>query len=121
MAIIAIDGRKYFDYGIGTYIQELTSSLYELRSPHDFLLYVSPLDASRISLPPRWNKVESQHKKYSVGEIISFGFNAKKDGVAVFHSPHYTLPWGIGGRSVVTIHDIIHLRFPQFYSLAQRA
>src|SRR5512139_9602 len=37
----------------------------------------------------------------------------------LFHSPHYTLPLGLK-RSVVTVHDIIPLRLPQFFSLIQR-
>jgi glycosyltransferase involved in cell wall biosynthesis len=32
----------------------------------------------------------------------------------VFHAPHYVLPIGVRSRSVVTIHDCIHLMFPQY-------
>jgi glycosyltransferase involved in cell wall biosynthesis len=40
---------------------------------------------------------------------------ARAAGAALLHAPHYTLPLGWGGASVVTIHDLIHLRFPQFH------
>ena len=42
----------------------------------------------------------------------------KKDRVQVFHGLSGELPWGIrrsGIRSVVTIHDLIFLRHPEFY------
>jgi glycosyltransferase involved in cell wall biosynthesis len=32
----------------------------------------------------------------------------------VFHAPHYVLPPAVRCRSVVTIHDCIHLMFPQY-------
>jgi glycosyltransferase involved in cell wall biosynthesis len=43
----------------------------------------------------------------------------KKDGVQLYHGLSGELPWGIhksGIRSVVTIHDLIFLRYPEFYN-----
>lgn len=120
MAVIAIDGRKYFDFGIGTYIQQLVKSLSSLKSPHRFILYASPEDVPKISLPHGWTIAEARYRKYSLGEIGFFGYRAIRDGVDVFHEPHYTLPMGIRDRSIVTIHDIIHLRFPELFSRFQR-
>jgi glycosyltransferase involved in cell wall biosynthesis len=37
-----------------------------------------------------------------------------RQGVTLFHAPHYVLPPLIRCRSVVTIHDCIHLMFPQY-------
>jgi glycosyltransferase involved in cell wall biosynthesis len=34
----------------------------------------------------------------------------------VYHAPHYVLPTAVPCRSVVTIHDTIHLMFPQYLS-----
>jgi alpha-1,3-rhamnosyl/mannosyltransferase len=121
MALIALDGRKYFDFGIGTYIQQLVRSLSKLKTEHKFLLYVTPSDVAAISLPPGWTMMEVGYPKYSVSEIGLLGLRAKRDKVDVFHEPHYTLPIAIGYRSIVTIHDIIHLRFPQLFNAFQRA
>ncbi len=120
MAIVAIDGRKYFDYGIGTYVQQLITALSRIQSDHQFVLFVSPKDTEKVALPKGWAKEEVHYGKYSIGEIALFGFDANKKGVDVFHEPHYTLPVGLGGRSLVTIHDIIHLRFPGYFNLAKR-
>jgi glycosyltransferase involved in cell wall biosynthesis len=61
------------------------------------------------------------HKRYSLGELVLLGRQARRQGADIFHEPHYTLPTGLKGRSVVTVHDLIHLRLPQFFSAAQRA
>jgi glycosyltransferase involved in cell wall biosynthesis len=39
---------------------------------------------------------------------------AKREGVTLFHAPHYVLPPLVQCASVVTIHDCIHLMFPQY-------
>ncbi len=120
MAIVAIDGRKYFDYGIGTYVQQLVGALSELQTAHQFILFVNPGENTRINLPDGWTKEDAPYGKYSFGEVLLFGLKSKRVGVDVFHEPHYTLPIGLGKRSLTTIHDVTHLRFPEFFSLPKR-
>ena len=38
----------------------------------------------------------------------------RREGADLFHAPHYVLPPLTPCQSVVTIHDCIHLRFPQY-------
>lgn len=120
MATIAIDARKYFDYGIGTYIQQLIKHLSELPSPHSFMMFVSPTDASRIEVPHGWQAVAADHPKYSLREALLLGYAVKRHGGDLFHVPHYTLPIGLKGKSIVTIHDLIHLKFPQYFNAIER-
>ena len=121
MAHIAIDARKYFDFGIGSYIQNLISALPDLRSNHTFSLLALPEDIQHIVCPKEWTKHCTPYKRYSVGELMFLGRQARRLGADILHEPHYTLPLGLKGRSVVTIHDVIHLKMPQFFSPAQRA
>lgn len=121
MPTIALDGRKYFDFGIGVYIQNLVSEFSSLRPSHRFVLYVSAEDRQKITVPDHWDVRETRYGKYSIGEFISFGQAVRKDGVDLFHEPHFTLPLGLQGRSVVTVHDLIHLKVPQYFSSVQRA
>jgi glycosyltransferase involved in cell wall biosynthesis len=37
-----------------------------------------------------------------------------RERVTLFHAPHYVLPPLVRCKSVVTIHDVIHLMFPQY-------
>lgn len=120
MAHIAIDGRKYFDFGIGSYIQNLISALTELESKHTYSLLVGPDDIQRIRCSPDWRKYSTPYRRYSLGELVLLGRQARRLGADIVHEPHYTLPIGLKGRSVVTIHDLIHLKMPQFFSPSQR-
>ena len=121
MPTIAIDARKYFDFGIGIYIQNLISSFPSFNTQHRFRLYVSAADKPKVTAPKGWDLRETGYGKYSPGEFLLFGRQALRNGVDLFHSPHYTLPSGLRRHSVVSIHDLIHLRFPQYFSTAQRA
>ena len=38
----------------------------------------------------------------------------RRERVDLFHAPHYVLPPLMPCQSVVTIHDCIHLLFPQY-------
>lgn len=121
MPFIALDARKYHDFGIGTYIQHLIREYASMQHPRDFLLFIAPEDAKTVVFPEGVKTVITPYRKYSLGEILSFGRQINDTKVSVFHSPHYTLPIGLKSKSIVTIHDLIHLRFPQFFSLLQRS
>lgn len=50
-------------------------------------------------------------------------FSIKRSRIDIYHGLSNELPWGIrhtGCKSVVTIHDLIFLRYPHTYSLLQR-
>ncbi len=119
--MIGIDSRKYYDFGIGTYIRHLIREYAAQRPSRDFLLFVAPEDAKTIIIPNGWKSTVVKYGKYSLSEMFLLGRKVRASNVSVFHSPHYTLPFGLASRSVVTVHDLIHLRFPQFFSPLHRA
>src|SRR5204862_4676922 len=49
-----------------------------------------------------------------VAEQIRIPWALKRERVDLFHAPHYVLPPLVPCKSVVTIHDCIHLMFPQY-------
>ena len=120
MARIAIDARKYFDYGIGSYIQNLASALSEMHTTHEFTMLAASGDLAKIHAPAGWRLDKSDYGKYSFGEIAFLGRDALSAKAELFHEPHYTLPAGLKGRSVVTVHDLIHVKLPQYFSIVQR-
>jgi len=61
----------------------------------------------------RWQRIGFEHF------LLSRKFYKQK--VDILHCPSYTLPWNWEGKSVVTIHDIIALDFPEYCSCANRA
>ena len=51
---------------------------------------------------------------YSVREQLTVPLHVGWTSPDVFHAPHYVLPMLTPCRSIVTIHDCIHLVFPQY-------
>lgn len=121
MARIGIDARKYFDFGIGTYIRQLTRALHELVPSHSFVLFVSPGENGRIPSDERVEKVVTDVGKYTLREWLLYARTVQRQQIDLFHEPHYTLPAGLSVQSVVTIHDLIHLKFPEYFSTGARA
>jgi len=58
---------------------------------------------------------EETSAKYSLSEYFSLPSRHRSllDSVDIFHSPHYTLPFNLNCKSVVTIHDVIHITHPE--------
>lgn len=57
-------------------------------------------------------KVLADFPIYSLKEQIFFPRLLAQNPVDVFHVPHYNAPLGLRGSLAVTVHDLIHLRFP---------
>ena len=66
------------------------------------------------ALGENFRAVPETAANYSVSEQIRIPLALWREGVTLFHAPHYVLPPLVRCRSVVTIHDCIHLMFPQY-------
>lgn len=110
---IGIDVRKLRDYGIGTHIENVVLPAARLATGHKFLLYADSRDIREDAPHLRW--VAETTGKYSIAEHFSLPKKAEEDSVRLFHSPHYTLPLRLKCRTVVTVHDLIHLKFREFF------
>jgi len=113
--LIAIDARKLADFGIGTYLRGLLAGLAELDSVSRYLL-LAPRSAEELlpHLPDNFRWIEEDAPGYSWREQREVGRHLVRHRPDLFHSPHYVLPWRTPTRVVVTIHDLIHLLFPEF-------
>ncbi len=116
---IGIDIRKYTDFGIGTYIQNLTTIL-QTHSELECVFFAQDELKSLLKDKLKGKIVVDNSSKYSLQELFSVSKKANTQHLDVFHSPHYTLPFNLRVPSVVTIHDIIHLRLKEYYSLPKR-
>jgi glycosyltransferase involved in cell wall biosynthesis len=114
---IGIDARKLHDYGIGTYIRNLVRQLARLDHDTEFVLLCRHGDVSTLgSLGPNFRAVAESSANYSLAEQFRIPLALRREGVTLFHAPHYVLPRLVPCPSVVTIHDCIHLRFPEYLS-----
>jgi glycosyltransferase involved in cell wall biosynthesis len=112
---VAIDARKLHDFGIGTYIRNLLRQLARLDSSTEYILLCGrgDLDAA-AQLGPNFRTVLEPSPNYSIREQFHVPWVLLRERPDVFHAPHYILPPAVRCRSLVTIHDTIHLEFPQY-------
>ena len=112
---IAIDARKLRDYGIGTYVRNLLRHLARIDQTTEYVLLCRPVDEDLGQrLGENFRTVPEQAGTYSIREQWTVPLDLRREGVDLFHAPHYVLPPLTPCKSVVTIHDCIHLRFPQY-------
>ena len=123
---IGIDARKLHDFGIGTYIRNLLRQLARMDCQTEFVVLCRPEDRETVAaLGENFRAVVQTAANYSISEQLRIPLALAREGVTLFHAPHYVLPPLVRCRSVVTIHDCIHLMFPQYlpnrlaYSYAQ--
>ncbi|WP_342647762.1 glycosyltransferase family 1 protein [Mucilaginibacter sp. CSA2-8R] len=127
---IGFDAKRAFlnNTGLGNYSRWLISGLatqfpehqYTLYTPYtknnQHLAYLQQLRNTRVVPPSGF----APSAWWRTTGIIS---NLKHDGVNIYHGLSHELPLGIkksGVKSVLTVHDLIFLRFPQYYKWIDR-
>jgi glycosyltransferase involved in cell wall biosynthesis len=78
-------------------------------------LVCRPADAAFVrALGPAFEPIVAQAGHYSATEQVSIPWLVRKARADLFHAPHYVVSPFTHCPTVVTIHDCIHLRFPQY-------
>jgi glycosyltransferase involved in cell wall biosynthesis len=112
---IAIDARKLHDYGIGTYVRNLVGQLAKQGGEDTYILICRSEDAAFVrELGPNFEAIVERAGNYSLLEQITVPFALRRARIDLFHAPHYVVSPLTSCPTVVTIHDCIHLRFPQY-------
>ncbi len=107
---IVIDARMIGFSGIGTYVQELLNGLRSRTTlPFDLSLVGNP---KMIPSGP-WSVEAVSSPIYTLQEQLKIPWAFSRLKADLMHSPHYNMPMILAGRTVVTVHDLIHLKFPQ--------
>ncbi|HEX4953590.1 MAG TPA: glycosyltransferase family 1 protein [Thermoanaerobaculia bacterium] len=112
---IGIDARKLFDFGIGTYIKNLVEAIARRDGENRYLLLTSAEGKEALDhLPSNFRCVIERAPVYSVRELTTLSWRLLRLGLDLYHSTHYVLPPFLPCRTVATVHDIIHLLYPEF-------
>ncbi len=129
MANIGFDAKRAFNNqsGLGNYSRNTIRLLLEYYPEHSYFLYtpktsidfIEEQENTKIILPQSYaaKKLHSLWRTYSLAEKM------KKDQLDLYHGLSHELPVGIaksGVRSIVTIHDLIFLRYPELYKAFDR-
>lgn len=109
---IGIDARKLRDFGIGTYVRNLVEALGRIDHDNQYVLFVGKATPDR--LPPNFRLVVERSPLYSLRELTALSWKLLRLRLDLYHATHYVLPSFVPCRAVVTIHDIIHLLYPEF-------
>jgi len=119
-----LDCRMLFAAGIGRYIQNILTYLPSLIE--DLELTLAGNCEQICKFIDKWPFLNRKVKKivnfitpiYGFGEqaIGSLLFQKHHYNIDLFHCPHYNAPWLLPEASVVTVHDLIHFRFPQYHN-----
>ena len=127
---IGFDAKRAFfnRSGLGNYSRDTIRILSDYFPMNDYLLY-TPKPNKSVYFHKASNLCisgpETAKDKFFSSHWRSYGLSKqlKRDGVQLFHGLSNEIPKGIEKYaipSVVTIHDIIFMRFPHFYSYVDR-
>ena len=112
---VAIDARKWRDYGIGTYVRNLVRHLARIDRDTTYFVFCNPSDETTLrDLAENFVPVVDDSAGYGLREHVSIPLKLRRLGADLLHSPHYVRPLLCSVPSVVTIHDCIHLLFPEY-------
>ena len=125
---IGFDAKRLYNNftGLGNYSRFVVEALSKFYPENDYLLFTPTarvnsdtqffLNTKNIQtiLPPSWistMKLNSFWRSFLISDIAS------RKNLNVYHGLSHELPRGISGKmkTVVTVHDLIFLRYPQFY------
>ncbi len=125
---IGFDAKRAFNNstGLGNYSRLVILSLLENFPEHQYYLFTPTIDEKFKNIFIEYNNVEIiapenyLHKKfhaawrsYSIGDIVN------DLSLDIFHGLSNEIPNGINSdktKTVVTIHDLIFLRYPDYYN-----
>ena len=107
---IVLDAR-HIKSGIGTYTRKLLQHLPPLADEFTFRALI--LKGTCV-LPQHPNLRYQRVSAGIYGALEQLIVPIRARGARLLHSLHYNVPLLFSGRSVVTIHDLTHLMFPEF-------
>ena len=118
---VGFDAKRYFNNqtGLGNYSRWLVDGLSKL-AKYEFHLYHTKPCAHELQVhSPKGLMVYLSsfwRSKYIVRDLVD-------DGIDIYHGLSNEIPFGIHRTSiktVVTIHDLINLRYPEYYNILDR-
>lgn len=125
---IGFDAKRAFlnDAGLGHFSRNTILSLSDFYPKNNYFLFTPDVDIERFQAPERatiiypqawWSILKSLWRTYKIAGL------AEAAELDIYHGLSHELPRGIeqtGIKCVVTMHDLIFMRFPEFYNMADR-
>lgn len=123
-------GTTYRNAGVSRYTYALLSGLATVPSAQRYTAFVNrdesaaaaasaPFQRGRLRAAPAGWKTSHPASRV-LWEQVALPRLVRRLGVDVFHSPVNVLPWGLPCASVVTVHDLAFVHYPQYFRPARR-
>ncbi len=112
---IGIDARFYgsLGKGLGRYTEKLIEYLEDIDQENDYIIFLRAENYAEYQPKnPRFTKVLAQYAWYGFSEQCFFPMLLYRLKLDLMHFPHFNVPLLYRRRFVVTIHDLILLRYP---------
>jgi hypothetical protein len=110
---IAIDIRKINEFGIGTYIWNLVRNIASIDAQNAYLLIGSTRNFHELGpLPANFTQLYQGGDDTFWRHHVSIPLALRRQNVDVVHVPHHEAPFFTPSKLVVTVHDCVHLLFP---------
>lgn len=122
---IGFDAKRFFhnNSGLGNYSRDLVRILSEFAPENEYLLFAKKPSEKGKNILSKTNVIFQQLKKSLFSRQYQMGKQAQDFGCDIFHglSGEIPLVWRKKPiKKIVTIHDLIFVRYPQFYSYFDR-
>ncbi|MCJ7936039.1 MAG: glycosyltransferase family 4 protein [Chryseobacterium sp.] len=122
---IAFDAKRFFHNtsGLGNYSRDLVRILSRYEPDNEYLLLNKNKSERGKDILNHSNVHFVETSKGSLSRQLKMGKDAQKQGADIFHGLSGELPlkWDKTPiKKVVTIHDLIFMRYPQYYSFFDR-
>lgn len=108
---IGIDARMVEHSGIGTYIRQLVRAYRTVDEVNEYVLLGNPGKLKQFTNGERFSVRQVDAGIYGPREQLELPIRV--GDVQLLHSPHYNTPLMANVPVVVTVHDLIHLIFPE--------
>lgn len=122
---VGIDARFYGSVGkgLGRYTEKLIKHLESLAGPTDeFFIFLKKENFEEyVPASPSFRKVLADYPWYGFGEQLGFPALLRRYSLDLVHFPHFNVPLLYSAPFVVTIHDLILLRYPTFRNTTRTA
>jgi len=130
---LGFDAKRIFhnNRGLGNYSRTLVESLLRYYPENEFFLYTPPLkDSVGLEYSKRFDRLKirtpesmASKKLSSLWRSVFLSSVLKEDNLEIYHGLSHELPPGIeklGIKTIVTIHDLIFLRYPEQFPWVDR-
>jgi glycosyltransferase involved in cell wall biosynthesis len=106
---VAIDIHNITDFGVGTYIRNVTRTLLRLDHENDYFLIGDPERVGEVGdLPPNFHAVPFTATQQSISGYLQFRQLLREHQCDLVHIPHLvSLPQYLPCPYVITVHDLL--------------